>query len=96
MHVLNVHARPGQDIFEEKKNGVGTCLCWGLLLRAVQPEGLCHSFTASKLTSLISSHTLHTSLPYEADEEKKRKDARIVVYTLSANNCIEKEPPSRI
>jgi hypothetical protein len=54
------------------------------------------SFTASKLTSLISSHTLHTSLPYEADEEKKRKDARIVVYTLSANNCIEKEPPSRI
>jgi hypothetical protein len=34
--------------------------------------------------------TLHTSLPYEADEEKKRKDARIVVYSLSASNCIEK------
>jgi len=28
-----------------------------------------HSFTASKLTSLISSHTLHTSLPYEADND---------------------------
>ena len=93
MHVLNVHARPGRTSLKKRRMEQEQDPLLG------PPQGSSAGGTLPLLYS-IKTHLAHqlphpAHIPYEADEEKKRKDARIVVYSLSASNCIEKEPPSR-